>query len=166
MEIKQELPNFSKQDFDLNSWRLQTDGLIREPLALEYDDLLALPKVSLTDDFTCLEGWMVKEIAWEGVRLSDVLELLGLSPQAQFVRLASDGFSVVLPLARALEATTILALRQDGVALDEYHGGPARLVLRGQECFESVKGLNQIRVLEMSEEGTAAYIALGRIADG
>jgi len=163
MEIKQDLPRFSKQAFDLDAWKLHTGGLVREPKDLGYNDLLALPRVSLTDDFTCLEGWKVKDIVWEGVRLSDVLDLLELKPEAQFIRLASDNFSIVLPLARAMEATTILALRKGGVALDEYHGGPARLVLYGQECYESVKGLNKIEALEMNEEGTAAGIALGRI---
>lgn len=165
MEIKQDLPKFSRRDFDLRAWKLQAGGLIREPLHLEYTDLLALPKIGLTDDFTCLEGWVVKGVVWEGVKLADVLGLLGLKPAARFIRLASDDFSVVLPLARATEATTILALRKDGVSLDEYHGGPVRLVLRGQECYESVKGLNQIEVLEVSEEGAAARIALARIAD-
>jgi len=164
MEIKQDLPKFSKRDFDLKTWRLQASGLVKEPRSLRYDDLLALPKVSLADDFTCLEGWVVKDVVWEGVKLSDVLGLLGLKPEGRFIRLAGDDFSVVLPLERALEETTILALRKGGVLLDEYHGGPVRLVLRGHECYESVKGLNKLRVLEASEEGTAARIALSRIA--
>ena len=163
MEIKPDLPKFSKRDFDLKTWRLQVGGQVQQPQNLQYQDLLALPKVSLTDDFTCLEGWVVKDVVWEGVKLSDVLGLLGLKAEARFVLLASDDFSVVLPLERALEETTILALRKGGVPLDEYHGGPVRLVLRGQECYESVKGLNKIEILEAGEEGTAERIALSRI---
>jgi DMSO/TMAO reductase YedYZ molybdopterin-dependent catalytic subunit len=163
MEIKEDLPKFSKQAFDLNTWKLCSSGFVREPKDLGYNDLLALLKVSLTDDFTCLEGWQVKGVVWEGVKLSNVLVLLGLKPETRFIRLASGDFSVVLTLERAMEATTILALRKGGVPLDEYHGGPVRLVLHVQECYESVKGLNKIDALESAEEGTAARIALGRI---
>jgi DMSO/TMAO reductase YedYZ molybdopterin-dependent catalytic subunit len=163
MELKHDLPKFSPKPFNLQSWRLRCGGLTHKPQDLAYGDLLGLPKVSLTDDFSCLEGWRVENIRWEGVRLSSVIEILDPMPEARFVLLASDEFSVVLPLARALENTTILALRKDGFALDEFHGGPARLVLRDQQCYESVKGLNRISLLETQEAGTAARIALGRI---
>ena len=163
MEIKEELPEFTRRDFDLAQWRLAVDGLVSEPRGLSYADLLALPKVAVTDDFRCVEGWVVKDVAWEGVKLAAVLGLLGLEPEARHVLLASGDFSVVLPLARAIEDTTILALRKDGAPLGPLHGGPARLVLRGQECYESVKALDRIRVLATPEEGTAARIALARI---
>src|SRR5512145_1173355 len=98
MELKPDLPQFSKRPFDPKSWRLQVGGFVRKAESLAYDDLLALPKVSLTDDFSCLEGWVVKDILWEGVKLSAVLDLLQPKPEARFVLLASDEFSVVLPL--------------------------------------------------------------------
>ena len=163
MEVKPDLPKFSKKDFDLKKWRLEVSGLVDHPRSLEHRDLLGMPKVSLTDDFQCLEGWVVKDILWEGVKLSAVLGLVGINPEARFVRLASDDFTVVLPRDRAFEDTTILALRKGGAALDEYHGGPVRLILRGQECYESVKSVNKIDVLKVIEEGTAARIALSRL---
>jgi len=163
MENKQDLPKFSKKEFDLNTWKLHASGFIHEAPDLSYTDLLELPRVSLTDDFTCLEGWKVEGIHWEGVKLSDVLAILGLNPEMRFIRLSSDDFSIVLSLARATESTTILALRKGGVALDEFHGGPVRLVSKGQVCYESVKALNMIEALNENEEGTAASIALGRI---
>lgn len=164
MEIKPDLPEFSKRDFDLKEWRLDVGGLAEQPRRLAYADLLALPKVSLTDDFRCLEGWVVKDVAWEGVKLSAVLALVAPKAEARYVLAAAGDFSVALPLARALEETTILALRKDGALLDAYHGGPARLVLRGQECYESVKSLDRLRLLAEAEEGAAARIALGRLA--
>ncbi len=163
MELKDDLPKFSRQPFNLKSWRLQVGGLVNKVQSLAYEDLLALPRISLTDDFCCLEGWRVKDILWEGVRLSSVLKLLEPMREARFVLLASGEFSVVLPMERALEETTILALRKGGTALDEFHGGPVRLVLRNQQCYESVKGLTRISLLNTGEEGTAVQIALSRI---
>ncbi len=163
MELKDDLPKFSCKPFDLKSWRLQVGGLANKVQSLAYEDLLALPGISLTDDFCCLEGWVVKDILWEGVRLSSVLNLAAPMPEARFVLLASEEFSVVLPIERALEETTILAMRKGGTALDEFHGGPVRLVLRNQQCYESVKGLTRISLLDTSEEGTAERIALSRI---
>ena len=163
METRQDLPKFSPKPFDLKSWRLQVDSLVNRPQFLKYDDLLALPKISLTDDFYCLEGWTVRDILWEGTRLSSVLNLLAPKPEARFVLLASNEFSVVLQLERALEESTILALRKGGIMLDEFNGGPVRLILRNQQCYESVKGLTRISLLDTSEEGTAERIALSRI---
>jgi DMSO/TMAO reductase YedYZ molybdopterin-dependent catalytic subunit len=163
MEVKHDLPRFSNNPFDLKSWRLQAGGLVKNPRSFAYDDLLALPKISLTDDFCCMEGWLVKDICWEGVRLASVLSLLEPQPQARVVLLASDEFSVVLPLERALEDTTILALRKGGLVLDDFNGGPVRLVLRNQQCYESVKGLNRISLLDTGTEGTAERIALARL---
>jgi DMSO/TMAO reductase YedYZ molybdopterin-dependent catalytic subunit len=165
METRQDLPKYSIQDFDLKTWRLKICGLFHSPRDLKYDDLLELPGVSLTDDFTCLEGWKVEGVAWEGVKLSEVLSILGALPETRFLRLASGNYSLVLPLERAKQPTTLLALRKDGAPLDAFHGGPVRLVLHGQECYESVKGLDKIEALAESEESTAADIALGRISN-
>ncbi len=163
MEIKRDLPKFSKREFDLGTWKLQVSGLVNNLRDLRYDDLLKLPRVSITDDFSCLEGWVVKDISWEGVKLSSVLQLLAMKPEARFVVLAAGQFSICRPLQRAMEETTILALRQGGIPLDEYHGGPVRLVLRDQQCFQSIKGLDQIILSDTEQKGTAADIALSRI---
>lgn len=141
------------------------DGLVRQRLSLTCDDLERLPKVSLTEDFRCLEGWIVRGITWQGVRVSSILKLSELKPEAKGIMFMSGDYSTVLQTSKALEDTTILAAAKSGAILDDYHGGPVRLVFRGHECYESVKSVDRITALKSYEEGTAKNIALARLTN-
>jgi DMSO/TMAO reductase YedYZ molybdopterin-dependent catalytic subunit len=165
MQIREDLPKFNSKPIDLSSWRLRVDGLVRQRLNLTFDDLGGLPKVSLTEDFRCLEGWIVRDITWQGVRVSSILKLSELKPEAKGIMFSSGDYSTVLQTGKALEDTTILASAKSGKILDDYHGGPVRLVFQGHECYESVKSVDRIMALESYEEGTARNIALARLPD-
>ena len=165
MQVRQDLPRFVEKAFDLSRWRLQVEGLVRRPLSLRYEDIGRLPKVSLTDDFRCLEGWIVRDVVWEGVRVSSVFKLTELAPEATSVMFSSNDYSSVVSISKALEDSTILALGMMGKILDSYNGGPARLVFHEQECYESVKSVEKIQVLASHVEGTAKGIALSRLAN-
>ena len=58
-------------------YRLQVSGLVDTPLDLGFDDLRAMPPVSLTRDFQCVTGWRVSDVKWKGVLLRDVLDRAG-----------------------------------------------------------------------------------------
>lgn len=164
MQVRQNLPKFDKKTFDPSKWRLHVDGVVAQPLSLRYADIERLPNVSLTQDFRCLEGWVVSGIVWQGVRVSSVLKLAESKPEATSVMFSSGNYTTVLPITRALENSTILALGMRGKVLNSYHGGPVRLVFHGQECYDSVKSVNRIQVLVSHVEGTAKEIALARLA--
>ena len=72
----------SMPSFDRATWRLRVDGLVRRPLELSYDDLLALPKAEQVSTFHCVTGWVVDNVHWGGVRFHDLLARAGLLPQA------------------------------------------------------------------------------------
>lgn len=165
MQLRRDLPEFEKIDFDLSKWRLRVEGLVRHSLSLRYEEIEKLPNVSLTQDFQCLEGWVVTDVLWLGVRVSSVCNLAELKPEAASVMFSSGNFSTVVPISKALEDLTILALSMRGKALDQYHGGPVRLVFNGQECYDSVKSVDSVKVLASQIEGTAKGIALSRLAN-
>ena len=165
MEVKQDLPKFEKRPFDLVKWRLRIESLVRQPPTLRYEDIRGLPNVSLTQDFRCLEGWIVRGVAWQGVRVSSVFELAELESEATSIMFSSGDYSTALPISKALEDSTILVLGMRGKVLDSYHGGPVRLVFHGQECYDSVKFVDSVRVLANQVEGTAKGIALSRLAN-
>jgi DMSO/TMAO reductase YedYZ molybdopterin-dependent catalytic subunit len=56
---------------------LRLDGLVARPLVLRQADLTKLARVELTEPFTCEEGWQVQGLTWRGVRLAEVLGLVG-----------------------------------------------------------------------------------------
>jgi DMSO/TMAO reductase YedYZ molybdopterin-dependent catalytic subunit len=163
MQVRDELPKFARNSVDLQRWRLRIEGRVERPLSLRYEDITKLPKVSLTEDFRCLEGWIVRGIVWEGVKVSLILKLAKLKPEVTNLKFSSADFSAVLRVGKALENSTILALGNGGKILDDYHGGPVRLVFHGQECYESVKSLDRIQASSGEIEGTAKKIALSRL---
>jgi len=165
MQVNRDLPKFEKKAFDLRKWRLRIEGLVRQPLSLRYEDIGRLPNVSLTQGFRCLEGWIVRGVVWQGVRVSSVFELAELETEATSVMFSSGDYSTVMPISKALKYSTILALGMRGKVSDSYHGGPVRLMFHGQECYDSVKSVDRVRVLANQVEGTAKGIALSRLAN-
>lgn len=147
---------------DPAEFRLVVDGLVDHRLELTATELGALPRAAVTDDFRCLEGWSVPDVHWEGVALSTVLEAASVRAGARWVQLSAGEFSVPLELAVARRA--LLATHVAEAILAPEHGGPARLVVPGGDCFTSIKWLNHVEVRTEPAENTGRRIALGRIA--
>jgi DMSO/TMAO reductase YedYZ molybdopterin-dependent catalytic subunit len=92
---------------------------------------------------------------WTGVRLADVLERVGVPEGATTVMVqgadAPPGpkvprFARGIPLERALDPSTIIALKMNGELLPHAHGAPMRLVMPGWTGNHWVKWLRSIRV--------------------
>ncbi|NIQ99298.1 MAG: molybdopterin-dependent oxidoreductase, partial [Gemmatimonadales bacterium] len=62
--------------FDPQTWDLRVEGEVRQPRTFTYSEVRALPSVIDMSDFHCVEGWSVLDVAWEGVRFSDVAALV------------------------------------------------------------------------------------------
>ena len=162
------LPVFPRRDlpeYDLVTWRLVVDGLVHNRMDLPYDALIELPRVGLRADFTCVEGWTVEDIAWEGVRVRTLAERAGASPQVKFVTFhAPNGFAVSLPLDEAMKDETVLAYRMNGAPLPQEHGAPLRLVSPAKDCWFGVKWVERVEFSETNAHDTGRDIALGRVA--
>jgi DMSO/TMAO reductase YedYZ molybdopterin-dependent catalytic subunit len=99
---------------------------------------------------------------WRGVRLKEVLHKAGLQPEA--LELVCDGadygvipktpdFVKSLPVWKALEDTTLIALAMNGAPLPHWNGYPARIVVPGWTATYWVKQLTSINVLSKPFEG-------------
>lgn len=146
------------------TWRLRIDGLVGEALDLDLDDLLGMTRQLVVDDFACLEGWTVPGIRWRGVPVADLLERAGVPAEAAWVQVTADDFSLPLPLAEARAA--LLAVEANDEPLAGAHGGPARLVVPGGECFTSIKWTDHIEVRAEPGDNSARRIALDRLGGG
>ena len=109
---------------DPAAWRLRVDGLVGQPLDLDLGDLAAMPQQLMVDDFSCLEGWTVPGLRWRGVAVAELLDRAAVPPEAAWVQLSADDFSLPLPIEEARGA--LLALEVNGEPLPGEHGGPAR----------------------------------------
>ena len=70
-----------------DTYELTVAGMVREPLRLSLADLRSMRRTSLVHQFQCVTGWVVPDVHWEGVRLSDVLDRAGVKPEATALRL-------------------------------------------------------------------------------
>jgi DMSO/TMAO reductase YedYZ molybdopterin-dependent catalytic subunit len=138
-----------------SQYRLRISGLVDRPTSLTLAELQAMPRTSLVKDFQCVTGWRVPDVHWEGVRLADVLEAAGLSPQARALEFDSyDGLDTEsLTLEQAQRPDVIVAYRMLGAPITTEHGGPVRLYVAPMYGYKSLKWLSAIRVVETAAPG-------------
>lgn len=123
---------------DPATWRLQVQGYGTDK-AQEFtlDDVKALPKVEMTTELKCIEGWSVV-VHWTGARLADFLARYPLATRsghapadlAPYVSMVTPNgkYYVGLDMASALHPQTLLCYAMNGQPLTAEHGAPLRLV--------------------------------------
>lgn len=144
---------------------LVINGLVRQPLAFRYEDLLKYQMVSRIHFLECsgnsgallrgeiggsaqsLHG-LVSCAEWTGIPLSTLLDEAGVLPEATWVAaVGADAASMgrSIPLTKALD-DVMVALYQNGEAVRPGQGYPMRLFCPGWEGNVSVKWLTQLKV--------------------
>ncbi|QSP93882.1 sulfite dehydrogenase [Marinobacter salinisoli] len=175
-----------RPEVDPQQHRLMIHGLVERPIILSMADLQRLPSVSQINFIECpanggmewrgaqlnslqfLHG-MVSCAEWTGVRLSTLLQEVGMKPEGKWVLAeGADGAAMTrsIPMAKALD-DVIVAYAQNGEALRREQGYPIRLVVPGWEGNTHVKWLRRLEVGDkpwMQREETSKYTDL--MADG
>ena len=138
---------------DETDWALRIHGLVDSELVLSYQDLLAMEIVEDYVTIACVSnqvgGDLIGNALWSGVRLTDVLDLAGLRPEAsQLVGRSIDGFTAGFPPHLAYDGRSpLIALGMNGDPLPRRHGFPARLIVPGLYGYVSAtKWLTEIEL--------------------
>lgn len=131
-----------------NDWQLGVDGLVERPSSFSLSDVRSFPATTQITHQACEEGWsFVAE--WTGVRLSHVLNLVGVRPLARYVVFfAYDDLWESIDMADARHPQTLLAYAMNGESLPAPHGAPVRLRVPRQLGYKSLKYLAQITVVD------------------
>ncbi|NYG07922.1 hypothetical protein BJ986_002409 [Phycicoccus badiiscoriae] len=111
--------------------------------------LRSLPWRTVSLPIACVEGWSV-QATWEGVRVRDVLALVGGAVGDVRVRSAERRGTYaasVLPRAYADHPSTLLALRLNGSRLTRDHGYPVRLIAPNRPGVLQTKWVAELEVL-------------------
>ena len=138
---------------DLGSWDLRVTGHVDRPYSLSFDELRALPSVTITRDIHCVTKWSVFDQTWTGVRVADLLDRAGLRPGASHVMEWGDGgYTTNVPLADLLE-DGIVAYELEGRPIPPEHGYPARVVLPRLYFWKSAKWLRCLEVMAGDRPG-------------
>ena len=163
--------HFDVPEVDLQTWRLQVQGLVEKPLTLALSDLERLPQATVEAVLQCSGNgrglfvprvpgvqWRVGAVGnatWTGARLRDVLALSRPKAQGRHLHLrgaevpplsTTPPFLRGIPLEKALHPDTILALKMNGEPIPPYHGSPLRLVVPGWVANDWMKWLGVVEV--------------------
>ena len=164
---------------DRDTWRLEIDGLVEQPLSLSLDDLRSRPAVEIVATMECAgngrvlieprvfsQPWLLEAVGnarWKGVALAPLLEEAGVREGAievlfQGLDRGFEGeeeqvYARSLPLAEALGEDVLLAFEVNGVPLPPQHGFPLRLLVPGWYGMTSVKWLARISLLDTRFDG-------------
>ena len=94
-------------------------------------------------DFHCVEGWGVKDVRWEGVRLQTVLDMVQPKREAAFISFYSlDGFYTdSLSLGQAALPDALIAYKMYEQPLEADHGYPLRFVMPKMYGYKGAKYL-------------------------
>ncbi len=143
-------------------WRLSIEGRVARPASYTLADLQRFPARTQITKHTCEEGWSA--IAqWTGVPLRNVLQAVGVLPEARFVNFyAYDNNPDSIDMPDALHPQTILAYGMNGRALPVGHGAPLRVRVETQLGYKSVKFLRRIVIAnEFDDMGKLGLIQNG-----
>jgi len=135
-------------------WPVRLGGLVEKPVTLTYEEILAIPKSIVDTRLTSVSGWSVRG-KWGGVRLSDLLALAELKPEATHVRFTSYRkiYTTCIPLDVAFKECTLLAYEFDGEPLDSTYGGPVRIFCPYLWGYKSAKSVVAISLEDHSIPG-------------
>jgi DMSO/TMAO reductase YedYZ molybdopterin-dependent catalytic subunit len=149
---------FTDPTVNASSWRLTVDGQVDNPFTLTYQDLLAQPMKQQYESLMCISnqvgGDLISNALWEGVPLMDLLQRAGLKAGAtKVVFHAADDYTDSIHLTKALEPTTLLAVRMNGARLPQEHGFPARMLVPGIYGMKHCKWVTRIEIVNYDYQG-------------
>ena len=174
--------HFPVPQIDVSKWRLVVEGEVGAPREFSYRELREMPRVTVAATLECAgngrsgfkvpaEGELrwgsgaVGTARWRGIALRTVLEKCRVDKTAtELVIEGSDSgnvggvvdpirFSRGLPLQKALDKDTIIALQMNGRSLSPEHGYPLRLVVPHLYAWKSVKWVRAIEYMTADKRG-------------
>ena len=141
-----------------STWSLPIFGLVANPVTLNYQSLQAMPSVEQYNTLECVSndvgGDLISTAKWTGVKLADILTQAGVQTGATYVIFkATDGYSVGIPMEKAMDPGTILAYQINGEPLPAEHGYPARMIVPGYYGMMNCKWVTSIEVASETYQG-------------
>ncbi len=174
-------PHIPKEDF-----RLIIHGMVKNERMFTLQDLMRFPQISRIHFVECPANsgaeWrgaqmdklqfthgMVSCCEWTGVKVSTIMEELGIKPGAKWVLAEgadAAGMSRSIPIEKIMD-DAILAYAQNGESLRPEQGYPMRLIVPGFEGNMNVKWIRRLEFGDMpwhQREETSKYT--DTMADG
>jgi len=150
--------NVIDPDVDIPSWRLVVDGLVALPAVLTRTELLARLPTERVVTLECVSnevgGNLISTAKWSGIPLADLLTAAQVRPEADWVAFTcADGYTVGVPMRKAMEPTSLLALSMNDAPLTRAHGSPARILVPGVYGMFHAKWVTKITAVQGEFQG-------------
>jgi DMSO/TMAO reductase YedYZ molybdopterin-dependent catalytic subunit len=139
---------------------LRVDGLVSQPCELSPEEIAKLPHVPFLDTVIPADLENFPRTDWSGVRLSDLLAILALQPDAKYLRVSAGPYGVPVAIDQADRALLCDSLAGEPLTVDK--GGPWRLVVPDRIYFTSVKWVDRIEITAEEPDDSATRIAKAR----
>lgn len=126
-------------------WRLEVGGMVRKPLSLSLQDLMAIETQTQRVNHYCVEGWTAVA-EFTGVPLSMLATMAEADRNSRYVDFQSfdDGYHESWDIESALHPQTIIAYAKDGSPLSPAYGAPARVHSPVKLGYKNTKYLTKI----------------------
>lgn len=134
---------------DREGWKIDVTGLCSNPRVFTWQDLMSFPKAIAAARLTSVTRFSVFG-HWGGVRVSDILNAVGMSPSVSHIRFWSvkNIYDTSIPLDIAMQEKTLLAYEYDGDLLEEDYGGPIRALVPYLWGYKSAKSVLKIELMD------------------
>lgn len=138
-------------DVDIKTYRLKITGAVDKEVNLTFDELKKMESVREEIELVCEDLYQdnfVDKGYWTGVRVIDLLNLVGIKKDAKDVEFISidDSYKELLPLELLKNDGFLIAYKFNDKEFSKYNGYPLRLVAKGQAGSYWVKWLGEIKV--------------------
>lgn len=140
---------------DSNKWTLKVLGNVNNALTLDNDSLTKFPT---TDEYVTLEcvsntinppGGLISDAKWTGVQLAALLIQAGIQTNVKYVVFhCADGYTIGIPLERAMLPNALLAYKMNDEMLPSEHGFPLRAIVPGLYGMMNAKWLAEIELTD------------------
>ncbi|CAG7648948.1 molybdopterin-dependent oxidoreductase [Paenibacillus allorhizosphaerae] len=141
--------------FTSDNWKFVVTGLVEQEQVWNWKQFLELKRKVQVSDFHCVTGWSVNKVTWEGIPLSELLNLAKTKEEAKYVKFYSGDkeYTDCLSLKQAGMDDVMVAVMMDGKPIPQKLGGPVRLVVPQMYAYKSVKWLQAIELIDKEHIG-------------
>ena len=141
-------------DVPLDQWTLTLDGLVENPVTLDWTSFLALPQFKDRSDLHCVTTWSQFDMPWEGVAFFTLADLIHIKPEATHAFFQGyDGYTTNTSLDQLMDDDVLIAHSWNGKPLTKEHGAPARVIIPKQFAWKGAKFVRLITFRDQDKLG-------------
>ena len=127
---------------------------LAEEKTFGWQDFLAMPQTTLTQDFHCVTHWSKLDVTWTGILTTEFMKYIEPHKNATHVMFyCYGGYTTNLALDDFLAEGCMLVHKLEGEPIPTEHGGPLRTLIPHLYAWKSAKWLNGIEFMDGDKPG-------------